>query len=269
MRTRLSLAVIAGLFLLVMALPAAAQSDDATVYVVHGIPGATVDVYVNGDLTVEGFEPGTITDALSLPAGTYDLDIRAAGEAADAEPIVSASADVPAGANISVVAHLNEAGDAPTITPFVNDVSNTEAGQARVTVRHTAAAPAVDVLANGEAAFSDLSNPNEVTADLPAGTISAAVALAGTTDPVLGPVDVNLEEGTNTIVYAIGSAEEGSLDLLVQVLTGLHSAPDRVESGTGGAADTGMPGWALLTMVAAGGVAVASTVRLAVLRNRA
>ena len=35
------------------------------------------------------------------------------------------------------------------LTPFVNDVSAVPAGQARVTVRHIAAAPAVDVRAGG------------------------------------------------------------------------------------------------------------------------
>ncbi|WP_410479373.1 hypothetical protein [Pseudonocardia sp. H11422] len=37
------------------------------------------------------------------------------------------------------MAHLNEAG-APTVTPFVNDVGPVPAGQARLVVRHTAAA---------------------------------------------------------------------------------------------------------------------------------
>ena len=55
---------------------------------------------------------------------------------------------VPAGANATVVAHLTADGK-PALTPFVNDVSAVPAGQARVTVRHTAAAPAVDVRAAG------------------------------------------------------------------------------------------------------------------------
>ena len=41
----------------------------------------------------------------------------------------------------AAVAHLTEAGQ-PKLTPFVNDTSAVPAGQARVTVRHTAAAPA-------------------------------------------------------------------------------------------------------------------------------
>src|SRR3712207_7358527 len=52
--------------------------------------------------------------------------------------------EVPAGANATVVAHLDADGN-PVLTPFVNDASPTEAGQARLVVRHTAAAPPVDV----------------------------------------------------------------------------------------------------------------------------
>ena len=83
-------------------------------------------------------------------------------------------------------------------------------------VRHTAAAPAVDVLANGKPAFTNLTNPNEAKADLPAGTISASVAAAGTTTPVIGPVDLTLPEATVTVVYAVGSLDGKTLHTLAQ-----------------------------------------------------
>ena len=56
-------------------------------------------------------------------------------------------------------------------------------GDGRLVVRHTAAAPAVDVLANGKAAFTGLTNGKEAQANLPAGTISASVVATGTTTP--------------------------------------------------------------------------------------
>lgn len=233
MRTRL-IALFAVALLMLLAPAAGAQESNGTVTVVHGVPGATVDVYVNGDATLEGFEPGTVTDPLDLPAGSYDVEIFEAGADPDADdPIISGSADLEAGANVSLVAHLDADG-APTLGVFANDTSALDAGQARVTVRHTAAAPPVDVLADGDAVFTDVENGQEGTAELPAGAIEAAVALAGETDPVIGPADLDLEEGVNTIVYAIGSADEGDLELLVQTITGLHGAPDGVESGLGG-----------------------------------
>ena len=55
---------------------------------------------------------------------------------------------IPAGANATLAAHLDAQGD-PTLTAFVNDTSEVPAGQARLTVRHVAAAPAVET-AKGE-----------------------------------------------------------------------------------------------------------------------
>lgn len=197
--------------------PSGAQDPTGTVTVIHGVPGVEVDVYVNDDLTLEGFDPETVTDPLELPAGDYTVDIRPAGaDAADA-PIITGSTTLPAGANATLIAHLTADGT-PTLGVFVNDTAKTAAGEGRLVVRHTAAAPAVDVLAGGEAVISDLSNPDEAVLELPAGTVSASVAAAGTTDPVIGPADVPVVAGQSTIVYAIGSLEDDTLGVLVQTI---------------------------------------------------
>ena len=47
--------------------PAGAQDASASVVVIHGIPETPVDVYVNDDLTLEDFAPGTVTDADRAP----------------------------------------------------------------------------------------------------------------------------------------------------------------------------------------------------------
>lgn len=78
MGTRL-IALLAVALLMVFAPTAQAQSDTGTVTVVHGAPDTPVDVHVNGDATLEGFEPGTVTDPLQLPAGSYDVEIYPAG----------------------------------------------------------------------------------------------------------------------------------------------------------------------------------------------
>ena len=165
-----------------LAAPAGAQQATGTVTVIHGIPGLTVDVYVNGTLTLEDFAPDTVTAPLELPAGTYQIAIRPANAAADSAPVLAGSATLPAGANASIVAHLDASGQ-PKLTVFVNDTSPLAAGNARLVVRHTAAAPAVDVLANGKPAFTNLTNPNEAKADLPAGTVSAVRRRGGNNHP--------------------------------------------------------------------------------------
>ena len=91
--------------------------------VIHGIPDTPVDVYVNDDLTLEDFAPGTVTDPIELPAGTYTLDLRAPDADPASDPLLTADATVEGGASYSVVAHLTADG-APTITPFVNDTTH-------------------------------------------------------------------------------------------------------------------------------------------------
>jgi hypothetical protein len=232
----------------------AAAQETGSVYVVHGIPDTPVDVYVDGQRALDDFQPGANAGPVDLPAGAREVAIFPA-DAADGSgsPLLSADAEVPAGGNVTLVAHLSEAGE-PTVTPFVNDVSAVPAGEARVVVRHTAAAPAVDVLAGGSPVISGLTNANEEALEVPAGTISATVAAAGTTEPVIGPAELDLQEGTATFVHAIGSLEAGNLDLVAITVDGLHSAPAGVPSGapSGAPADGGV-----LPALALAGVGVA------------
>jgi len=241
-----------------LAIPANALSDTAAdLSVLHGVPDTPVDVWVNGELTLDDFQPGDLAGPLELPAGTYSVAITAPDAADDSQPVIG-PVDLPlaAGTSYTAVAHLGADG-APTATLFTNDIATTAAGEGRLTVRHTAAAPAVDILAGGQAVVSGLENPKEAVLNLPAGTVSAAVAVAGTTDPVIGPADVDVAEGVNTIVYAWGSAEDGNLDLAVQTIEGLHSSPDGVNTGSAGLAADSDPaplvwaGAALLALLTA------------------
>ena len=218
--------------------PAFAKAN-SKVSVVHGIPGQAVDVYVNGKKTVPDFQPGKVAGPLSLPAGQYDIALTKPGDAIGDALLTVDDAEVPGDANISLVAHLGTDGK-PALTPFVNDTARLAAGKARLIVRHTAAAPAVDVRAGGKPVFEGLTNPKEAKADIDAGTVSADVVLAGSTTRVLGPADLDLAEGTATIVYAVGSADDQTLDLVSQTISGLHSAPGGVPSGSGGNADRGV-----------------------------
>jgi hypothetical protein len=201
---------------LAVAVPASAdgpaQGGKASVSVFHGVPGLTVDVYANGNELLPDFRPGTLTEPQALDPGTYDIEVFADGEGPDGAPAIQKSVEVPAGANATLAAHLNAQGD-PVLTAFVNDTSKVPAGQSRLTVRHVAAAPAVDVRAGGEPVIEGLTNPNEESLEVPAGTVSADVVLAGTDTVAIGPADLDLGEGANTVVYAWGSAEDGNLAL--------------------------------------------------------
>lgn len=191
----------------------------AAVSVLHAVPNTPVDVYVNHHRVLRNFQPGSLAGPLVLKTGTYTVDLTAANSKNDASPVIGpVSLKFVKGANYTIVAHLTAAG-APTASLFRNDTSASPKGQGRLIVRHTAAAPAVDILANGATAVSGLVNPNQAALNLPAGTYSAAVALAGTTAPVIGPANVKVSKGKDTIVYAWGSAAGGTLALAVQTVS--------------------------------------------------
>ncbi|MFD1504675.1 DUF4397 domain-containing protein [Georgenia yuyongxinii] len=250
----------------VIGAPAQAQTEDgASLSVLHGVPDLTVDVWVNGERTLDDFAPSELAGPLELPAGTYTVAITAADATDDSSPAIGpVDLQLDAGGNYTVAAHLGEDG-APTATLFTNNTSPTAAGEGRLVVRHVAAAPAVDVLAGGSPVITNLANPDEATLDLPASTVSATIAATGTTDPVLGPADVPVQEGAATIVYAWGSLEDGNLALATQAIEGLHSAPAGVPTGLTEVPEDGglSPAlWAGLALVL-GTAAVVGTRRLA------
>ena len=262
--------IVAGLALAVgFVAPAQAISPtSADLSVLHAIPDTPVDVYVNGALTLDDFEPSDLAGPLDLPAGSYDIAITAPDAADASAPILEASVDLAANTSYTAVAHLSASGE-PTVTAFVNDITTARAGEGRLTVRHVAAAPSVDILAGGAPVIENLANPNESTLNLPVGTVSAAVALTGTTAPVIGPADVTIADGLLTIVYAWGSAEDETLALAVQTVTVGHSTPDAVISGTAGyAADRDVMVSSMWLLGGAFAVAAASVVLVLVRRAR-
>lgn len=189
-----------------------ATAGPSNVSVIHGIPGVTVDVYVNGQLTLPAFTPTTVAGPLSLPAADYQVQIFGAVEnppqaAADRvdSAVINESETVPSDQNVSLIANLDNTGT-PIVTAFVNDVTPTSAGKARVTVRHTANAPTVDIQVNGADAIPGLEYGKEATAELDPGTYDFAAQVSPDGPIAIEIPDVTLTAGTHLIVYAIGDA---------------------------------------------------------------
>ncbi len=256
------LALVAAVFL-----PSAAGAqDDARIHLIHGIPDTNVDVAAGGDVVIPGFEFGDTQD-LSSFAGTTLPGVQVLLEGTDTVAIDVGDLALPDSGNITAIAHLDAEGT-PTVSIFSNDTSEIAAGNGRLVVRHTAAAPAVDVLANGAVAFSNVANGAEGAADLPAGTVSAEVVPTGATEPVvIGPADLPVAEGASLTVYAVGSLDAGSLTVLTEVIDGLGAVPDVVPTGNSPVSDgNGFPVAAVIALgllgaAAFGGRRVAATVR--------
>ena len=181
-----------------------------------------VDVFVNGDAAIQNLEFPTVTDWIELPAGTYSLAVAPAGAGIEAAAIGPADFELPAGAYVTVAAIGSlEAG---TLMPqvLVEDYSAIAEGNARVTVFHAIEdAPAVDVLANGNAAITALAYPGTVndndglfTLDVPTGTYDFQVVPTGATEPiVLDLPGIVLEANTNYFVAAVGTLADPSAQL--------------------------------------------------------
>jgi hypothetical protein len=237
------------LFTAIGAGPAAGgKSESATVTVLHALPGFVADVYVNGQLTLDGFQPETATDPLSLPAGSYEIEVRDVGAAADSEPVLAWSGAIEGGQNLSIIARLTEEGQ-PELAIFENDVSSVSPGKSRLVVRHAAGAPTFRVFVDDRAKFDSLASGGEAAAQFRAGNHSIEFMLETSSDSVLGPADLRLSEGTAQIVYAVGSLEGESLDVMIQTISGLASSPSGVLTGDGGSAGTPhFPLWAVAVM---------------------
>lgn len=226
------LAGAAALAATMLAVPAGTSSaqESADIMLLHGIPGITVDVAVDGAVVIAGFEPGDMQDLSSFAGETLtNLEVRAAGTDDVAIGPVP-SFDVPASGSWTVVAHLDADGT-PNITPFENDTSAAADGQGRLTVRHTAAAPAVDIVLGEVRPVENLSNPNEASLDLPAGEIAGAQIAPTGGDPIADVPTVSVVAGENLVVYAVGSLTDETFTFYTQTVA-LESVGSSAGDGT-------------------------------------
>src|SRR6185295_16276118 len=108
------------------------------------------------------------------------------------------------------------------------------AGQARVVLRHAAAAPPVDVQIDQQVVAAALPSNGEAAQQVPAGSHAVAVASGGRN--IVPSNDVNFSAGSANFMYLVGSATDNSLIWLAQTVPGLGVAPAAVRSGEGGLA---------------------------------
>lgn len=229
-KRKVGIAVIAALLTVSATGPLYADSkpkkkiDQSTVFtVIHAIPATfgadKVDVYANNKLIIDNAVPGA-SKSFTVEPGTQRISIYADGVLPTSETasVLSYRAIyLPKYTNVTFIAHL-DAANKPVLSLFKN--MNTEPGSKRswLTVRHVAAAPAVDIRANGKVIFSSLANSVERKVSLRYGTYPVDVVLAGTSNVALPSANVTIKNNINTIVYAWGSASKGNLQYFVQEL---------------------------------------------------
>jgi len=211
---------------LLVALPA----QDAKVTVLHGVPGlsAPVQVFANGGLLFS-FDYGEQRGPLTLAPGSYQLEVRLNGS-----PILSTNATLAANDDVAVIAHIDATGS-PRLGAFANGLQALTLPSSRLYVRHTAQAPAVDVIlgqgGNTVGTIPNLANGGSASADVAPGVYSVRLNVAGTSTTAFGPVDVAVENGLGYGIFAVGDVSAPNFTLLTQRVpltarvTVLHGIP--------------------------------------------
>jgi hypothetical protein len=203
---------------LALAAPAFAQGgEDAQVRVAHLSPDApNVDVYVNGEPVLTDVPYTTVSSYLSLPAGTQQVTVYAAGDTSS--PVIDVPVELAAGGAYTIAAVGLVTDGSITAQVYQDDLRAPSAGNAKLRVIHASpdAGPVDVVPRGGEPLVTDLAFPDDTPyAEVPAGTYTLDVNAAGTNQTVLTVPDAALASGGVYSAFAVGTVYADSLDVLL------------------------------------------------------
>jgi Domain of unknown function (DUF4397) len=225
---------IAGGLLMSAGSAGSGAAPQGSVAIIQAVPGLSLEVTVD-DKATGSAQKGDILGPMPLSAGRHTVTF-----ADSSGTLAEATVDVQAGRTSDVVIHRPaEVGGDPVVSVYPTPDEPIGPGKARVLLAHTATVAPADVDFDGTVVFTNIANGEFAQADVPAGEHVVALLPSGVTgaDPILGPLEVTLEEGTVTAVYAVGNPEDGSMDVIVR-LTDLAAdgtqAPETIDTGSAG-----------------------------------
>jgi hypothetical protein len=203
---------------LALVAPAFAQgADQAQVRVAHLAPDApNVDVYVNGDPVLTDVPYTTVSEYLSLPAGTQQVTVYATGDTTS--PVIDTPVELAAGGAYTVAAVGLVADGSLTAQVYEDDLRSPASGNAKVRVVHASpdAGPVDVVPRGGQALVAGLTFPEASPyAQVPAGTYTLDVNAAGTNQTALTVPDATLASGGVYSAFAVGTVFADSLNVLL------------------------------------------------------
>jgi len=230
LRTR----VFAQLAVLLLCLGASAfAANDAYLYIVHGIPGRDiadnlnpglpVDILIDGTCPQRGLTFGSTAGPLTLPAGTYDVQISMANTLAPCTnpPIIDSQVTLKPAASVSVVATIS--GTQPALLQFSDNLTPIAPGNSRFVFANSADAPALQakltqLFVKNPKTFTVTANPGaQIAIGVPAGTYLVQVVAAGSTT-VLASQQIGLADQSATFAYAAGEAVNNSVGLVTRAI---------------------------------------------------
>ena len=229
---------LAALSLVGAAAPAGATSGARApaghLVVVQAVPKQSLDVAIDGHAVGSGSTTGAVLGPFSVTPGPHRVTFTDGSKVR----LVS-TVDVTAGSSRDVVVHLPaQVGGAPVVNTYRTPLGPIAPGKARVLIAHTATVAPADVRVDGTVVFHDIANGEYATAELGAGTHVVALLPAGTSGPpILGPLQLPLQPGTVTEVYAVGNPRTHSMNVIVHktpLTSNGAAAPASIDSGSAG-----------------------------------
>ena len=232
---RLFLTLLSTLVLLALAPapPATTAGAPGWLTVVQAVPGTAVDVSIDGREVAAGAAVGDVLGPFELAAGAHQVSFSGDGVTVDSRM------SVRPGASSDVVLHLPAEVDGdPVVHSYQAPTGAIGPDKARVLLAHTATVAPADVEVDGETVFTNIANGEFAEADVPAGSIAVALLPSGTqADPILGPLDLSLEAGTLSMVYAYGNPRDGSMNAIAhttELAPDGSVRPSRIDTGSAG-----------------------------------
>lgn len=202
----------------------------ARVAVAHFAPFAediedtAVDIAVNGTVALEGVKYKDFTDYLDFDAGDYTIDIYIAGMAGMSDPIITGDFTLEDGFSYTVFATGNAVTQSPVLLALVDTVDVPNAGNLNLRVVH--AAPFASDLnatevsirtAGGDVINGLVGVPYGVDSgffQVPAGEYDVKVASNDGSVNYIDPLPVDLPEGVDITVFAIGDGINQPLGII-------------------------------------------------------
>lgn len=203
------------------------RSSNVTLSTLHAIPanrgGRAVDVYADETLVAEGLSRSELTTT-KLKAGTYDIVVVPEGVTRFTKDPILRADDVSLGAgdNHTLALHLSPTGQV-TSTVFDNETRTVGRDMGRMTFRHIAAAPRVDVRTRGSVLMQGVRGGQEADKGVRSGNYKVRIVKEGTRQKMVPTSTHSMENapgrqdmGDNRIIYLWGSEDDESLSLAVQ-----------------------------------------------------
>jgi hypothetical protein len=232
MKTRMTL--VSQIVAVCLALSAASFAADASFYIVHGIPGRNlaeslnpglpVDILLNYDACVaHGLTFGNIAGPYTLPPGQYSVQISPANTLAPCTnpPLIDADVTLNPGAAVSGVIALGNKG--PTLLNLTDNLSPVAPGVARFVFANSGdttplKATLTQIGVTNPQTFTITSQPGaEASLVLPAGTYDLKITSGGSA-AVLTSQQIALAAQSVELTYAVGSASNNSVSLVIRVV---------------------------------------------------